>query len=568
MNILLQVAILLLEIIFLQGYEVSKPPHIIFIYADDFGMNDFSLRGSPQIPTPNMDALALNGLFLDNYYGEWLCTPSRGAFLTGKYPIRLGLQHFVLRLGEASGLPLGEVILPQHLKKLGYQSHIVGKWHLGYQTKEYTPTYRGFDSHLGYLSGFIDYYDHTIFTGTLLPNKPHYFGLDFHNGTEILRDQQGKYATHLFTETAEQIIRHHDTSKPLFLYLSHVAAHTGNLFKSQQAPPEVISKFKYIKDINRRIHAAIISVMDDSIGSVFKALHQKDMLRNSIVLFVSDNGAEVNPKLGGYGSNYPLRGDKATPWEGGIRLPAIVWSPLLNLKKPRISQQLMHVTDWLPTFYRAAGGDPQELGPIDGVDMWEALLEDSPSPRTNMLQNLDPIDGTSAFRLIDLKVVNGSAPNGFNSWYGPSGLEGFKGPATFEWVFKNGSVVGQVLKKMGMWIAENPRDTYERLRIKCQKPPPENAYTGCQADKNPCLFNITADPCEYKNIADEHPEMVTKMMDLINMYKAEMMEPQAKANDPRGDPMCHNFLVVPFLDPENYVKCDYAQGGTVEEDSQ
>ncbi|CAL1286136.1 unnamed protein product, partial [Larinioides sclopetarius] len=483
MNILLQVAILLLEIIFLQGYEVSKPPHIIFIYADDFGMNDFSLRGSPQIPTPNMDALALNGLFLDNYYGEWLC-----------------LQHFVLRLGEASGLPLGEVILPQHLKKLGYQSHIVGKWHLGYQTKEYTPTYRGFDSHLGYLSGFIDYYDHTIFTGTLLPNKPHYFGLDFHNGTEILRDQQGKYATHLFTETAEQIIRHHDTSK-------------------------VWSVMGEIRDADQELSLlnliSIISVMDDSIGSVFKALHQKDMLRNSIVLFVSDNGAEVNPKLGGYGSNYPLRGVQGHPVgrrysSASNRLESFAESKetkdftttnACNGLAPNLLQSCRLVSSWKHICFPSGfGGDPQDLGPIDGVDMWEALLEDSPSPRTNMLQNLDPIDGTSAFRLIDLKVVNGSAPNGFNSWYGPSGLEGFKGPATFEWVFKNGSVVGQVLKKMGMWIAENPRDTYERLRIKCQKPPPENAYTGCQADKNPCLFNITADPCEYKNIADEHPE--------------------------------------------------------------
>ncbi|CAL1286142.1 unnamed protein product [Larinioides sclopetarius] len=562
MHISLKIFIFLLEILFLQGHEISKPPHIIFIYADDLGMNDISLRGSPQIPTPNIDALGLNGLVLDNYYGEWLCTPSRGAFLTGKYPIRLGLQHSAFNVGEASGLPLKEVILPQQLKKLGYQTHIVGKWHLGYQTKEFTPTYRGFDSHLGYYTGFIDYYDHTIYEDTGLSIKPYYFGLDLHNGSKILRNQQGKYATHLFTETAEQIIRHHDTSKPLFLYLAHVAAHAGNFFKPEQAPPEVISKFKYIEDLNRRIHAAVISILDDSVGTVFRALHGKNMLRNSIVLFVSDNGAEVDPKSSGHGSNYPLRGNKCTPWEGGIRLPAIVWSPLLNLKKPRIAQQLMHVTDWLPTFYRAAGGDPSDLGSLDGFDMWDSLLYDSASPRTNMLQNLDPIDGTSAFRLGDLKVVNGSTGNGFDSWYGPSGLERFNGPATFEWIFMEGSVVAQVLKKMGMWIAENQRDTYERLRIRCQQPPPEIAYNGCHADKNPCLFNITDDPCEYKNIADEYPEMVAKMMDLINMYKEEMMEPQSKPSDSEGDPMCHNFLVVPWLDPDNYVKCDFAEGST------
>ncbi|KAF8791803.1 Arylsulfatase B like protein [Argiope bruennichi] len=592
------------------GYELWRPPNIILIYADDLGMNDISLRGSPQIPTPNIDALGLNGLVLDNYYGEWVCTPSRGALFTGKYPIRLGLQHSYIHVGEASGLPLREIILPQHLQKLGYRTHMIGKWHLGYHTKEFTPTYRGFDSFLGYLNGNIDYYDHTIYEKTNLSANPffqEFFGLDFQMGNDILKGQQGKYATHLFTETAEQIIYDHDTSKPLFMYLSHLAAHAGNLFKPQQAPPEVICKFKYIKDLNRRIHAAVVSVLDDGVGSVFRALHQKDMLKNSIVLFVSDNGGEVDPKKGGYGSNYPLRGNKATPWEGGLRLPAIIWSPLLNLKKPRIAKQLMHVSDWLPTLYRlqnrwrpqtkpsdpegdpmchnflvvpwldpdyyikcdfAEGrADPRDLGPIDGFDMWDSLLEDSPSPRTTLLQNLDPIDGTSALRMKDLKVVNGTAVDGLNFWYGPSGYEGSNGPATFEWVFKEGSVVANVLREMGMWIAANPRDTYERLRIKCQKPPPQSAFSDCQADKYPCLFNITDDPCEYKNIANQHPEILANMMDIINQYKAESMEPQTKLSDPEGDPMCHNFLVVPWLDPDYYIKCDFAEGSTIQKES-
>ncbi|KAF8791804.1 arylsulfatase B-like [Argiope bruennichi] len=561
-----QISVLLFLIIALQGKEIRKPPHIIFIFADDLGMNDISLRGSPQIPTPNIDALGLNGLFLDNYYGEWLCTPSRGAFLTGKYPSRLGLQHSALRPGEASGLPLREKTLPQHLKKLGYKTHMVGKWHLGYQNKEYTPTYRGFDSYFGYYSGYIGYYDHTVYDTTHLDNNPVYFGLDFHNGTEIVTDKQGKYATHLFTETAEQIIRNHDASQPLFLYLAHLAIHSGNPFKPAEAPPEVISKFKHVKDFYRRIHAATVSVLDDGVGTVFRALHEKDMLKNSIFMFVSDNGGEVNPREGGYGSNYPLRGNKESPWEGGIRVPAIIWSPLLNLKKPLVAKQLMHVSDWLPTLYKAAGGDPRDLGPIDGFDMWDTFLEDSPSPRTYMLQNLDPLLGTSAFRMRDLKVVNGNTSRGFDFWYGPSGFESFNRPATFEWVFNEGSVVEDVLKEMGMWIVENPYDVYERLRINCQKPPPKDAYSSCQPDKNPCLFNITDDPCEYKNIADQHPEMVEKMIDIINMYKVESMEPQAKPSDPRGDPMCHNFLIVPWLDPENYNECDFALGSSVTSD--
>ncbi|GIX73981.1 arylsulfatase B [Caerostris extrusa] len=228
------------EIKLFERKETSQP-HIIFIFADDLGWNDISLHGSPQIPTPNIDALALNGLILHNYYTWRLCTPSRGTFLTGKYPNRLGLQHSPIKVGESSGLPLYEVTLPQHLKKLGYRTHMIGKkmafkWHLGYQTKEYTPTYRGFDTFFGFLNGFIDYYDHTVWEPTFLPNIPHYYGLDFHNGTTILKDKQGQYATHLFTEEAENIILNHDTSKPLFLYLSHLASHTGNDFKPVQAP--------------------------------------------------------------------------------------------------------------------------------------------------------------------------------------------------------------------------------------------------------------------------------------------------------------------------------------------
>ncbi|GIX73979.1 arylsulfatase B [Caerostris extrusa] len=367
MNFLFPLFIVFVKLNCLKGKETSQPPHIIFIFADDLGWNDISLHGSPEIPTPNIDALALNGLILHNYYTWWLCTPSRGSFLTGKYPTRLGLQHSALRAGEASGLPLYEVTLPQRLKKLGYRTHLIGKWHLGYKTKEHTPTYRGFDTFFGYLNGYIDYYDHTIWEDTLIPNVPYFYGLDFHNGTTILKDKQGQYATHLFTEEAENIILNHDTSKPLFLFLSHIAAHTGNGYRPHQAPPEVISKFKYIKNISRRIHAAIISVMDDGVGKVFQALDQKDMLKNSIVMFVSDNGGSRYPGEV-HASNYPLRGEKETQWEGGIRVPAAIWSPLLKLDKPRISKQLMHVSDWLPTFYRIAGGDLADLGQIDGYD--------------------------------------------------------------------------------------------------------------------------------------------------------------------------------------------------------
>ncbi|CAL1278117.1 unnamed protein product [Larinioides sclopetarius] len=436
-----------------------KPPHIIFIFADDLGWNDVSYNGSPQIPTPNIDALALNGIILRNYYGEWMCSPSRGSLLTGKYSIRLGLQHYAIKAGERSGLPLSDVTIAQRLKQLGYATHMIGKWNLGYFKKEYTPTYRGFDTFLGYMNPFIGYYDHTHVDSTGLPRQSKFEGIDFYNGTSILKDRQGEYATYLFTETAENIIKNHNASKPLFLYLAHLAVHTGNFYKPLEAPAEVISKFKHIEDINRRIQA---------------------------------------------------------------------------------------------------GGDPADLGALDGVDMWDALLDDSPSPRTEMLQNLDPVYGVSALRMGDMKLVNGSTGEGFDFWYGSSGLEGFTEHSSYDWIFKNGSPVENVLRKTGMWIAQNPDEVYQRNRIKCQKPVPEKAYSSCKPTEKPCLFNITDDPCEYVNLADKFPDMVKMMMDKIIEYNATAMEPQSKPNDHRADPMCHHFHYVSWLDPEHYTDCDFA----------
>ncbi|GIX69452.1 arylsulfatase B [Caerostris darwini] len=296
--------------------------------------------------------------------------------------------------------------------------------------------------------------------------------------------------------------------------------------------------------------------MDQSVGAVFEALHKRDMLSNTLFMFLSDNGGNA---MTGYGSNYPLRGNKFSQWEGGLRVPAVIWSPLLQLDKPRVSHQLTHVTDWLPTLYSGLlGGNITDLGLIDGIDMWQSLLDGSPSPRTEVLQNLYPISETAAFRLGDWKVVNGSARVGFDRWFGPSGLENFDGPTNYEWVFKNGSIVGDILMETGMWIADDPNEIYDQLRITCEKSLPETAFN-CDPIKKPCLFNITDDPCEYKDLPDDNPEIVEQIMEMIMKYKAEAVKPQKKLPDPRADPMCHHFQYVPWLDPEYQSECDFSK---------
>lgn len=228
--------------------SATRPPNIIFILADDLGFNDVSFHGSAQIPTPNIDALAYSGIILNRYYVTPICTPSRAALMTGKYPIHTGMQHGVIYGMEPRGLPLHEKLLPQYLNELGYKSHIVGKWHLGHFKQAYTPLYRGFLTHTGYWTGHQDYFDHTAMEhGT--------WGLDMRRGLNVARDLHGKYTTDIITEEAVEIIRSHDITKPLHLYLAHVAVHSGNPYNPLPAPDEVVAEMSHIEDYRRRRYA-------------------------------------------------------------------------------------------------------------------------------------------------------------------------------------------------------------------------------------------------------------------------------------------------------------------------
>lgn len=223
--------------------------------------------------------------------------------MTGKYPIHTGMQHTVLYGAEPRGLSLKETILPQHLKKLGYSNHIVGKWHLGHFKKEYTPLHRGFDSHIGYWTGHQDYFDHTAYEN---PS----WGFDIRRGMDVAHDLHGTYITDLIGTESAKIIKSHNQSVPLFLYMAHAAVHSGNPYNPLPAPDNTVAKFKNIDDFNRRKFAAMLSKMDDSIGIVVEALRQQNMLENSIIIFSTDNGGPAEGFNLNAASNWPLRGVK------------------------------------------------------------------------------------------------------------------------------------------------------------------------------------------------------------------------------------------------------------------
>ncbi|KFM82794.1 Arylsulfatase J, partial [Stegodyphus mimosarum] len=556
-------------------------PHIIFILADDLGWNDVSFHGSPQIPTPNIDALAASGIVLNNYYTHPQCTPSRGALLSGKYANRLGLHHGNLRPAEASGLPLNIPVLSEYLKKKGYKTHMVGKWHLGYYKKSYLPTRRGFDTFFGFLNDNIDYYDYTYYykesasppkrndtaesggsakqesssemktSDDIVENSIELFGIDLWENEEVVRDFRGEYATDVFTAKTLSVIEEHNATKPLFLFVSHAASHVGNPFFPLQTPAELYELNNHISDLNRRIYAGMVTSLDDSIGKIFEALNNKDMLQNSIIVVSSDNGG-----ASGSGSNWPLRGAKFQLWEGGVRSLCVVWSPLLKLKTPRISMQLMHIVDWLPTFYQLAGGDISDLGDIDGMDMWPVLVDEKkPSPREEVLLNIDPVDQVGALRKGDMKLlVSWTELNG-SEWYGPSGLEESNVTSSIdEWVWKNGSLIKDLLTESKQWLLTENDTWRQDATIICG----ENflPVSGrCDFSEGPCLYNITDDPCEYKNVARLYPDIVESLLDRLRELNATSLPLQPKEIDPLGNPMCHNFAHVPWMDEDESFRC-------------
>ncbi|KAM7356270.1 uncharacterized protein ACRADG_002075 [Cochliomyia hominivorax] len=512
--------------------QQSEKPHIIIILIDDMGFNDVSFHGSNQILTPNIDALAYNGIILNRNYVPNLCTPSRSTLLTGKYPIHTGMHHFVIVNDEPWGLPLRERLMPEIFRDAGYSTNLVGKWHLGFYRKEMTPVYRGFDHHLGYYSGYIGYYDHML---KMLDRN--YTGLDMRRDLDMYPEASGIYATDLFTQEAVQIIKQHNVKKPLFLLMSHLAVHTGNENNPMEAPEEEIKKFGYIKDPKRRKYAAMLSRLDKSVGKTVQALSVRNMLNNSIILLYSDNGA---PTLGIHangGSNYPFRGQKESPWEGGIRSAGLIWSPFLK-QKNYVSNQITHAIDWLPTLAHAAKVPLPENLKLDGINLWPALSEaQDPQPR-RLLHAYDNIFGYSSYMNGNLKYVNGSTFEGkYDHWMGlldPEEEDPFS--ENYEETIMN----SEVFKILNNNVLNKPliKDLRQQSTHKC----PYNAEDyhqdiyKCEPLKAPCYFNIEKDPCERYNLANLYPLELQFLQQEVEEYEPGVT-PSARI--PYSDPLAN-----------------------------
>ncbi|XP_057307956.1 arylsulfatase J-like isoform X1 [Hydractinia symbiolongicarpus] len=494
------------------------PPHIVMIVADDLGFNDVSFHGSKQIPTPNIDYLANNGIILNNYYVLPNCSPTRSAIMTGRYPIHTGMQSGTISAANPWGLGLEEKLLPQYLKEIGYKTHAIGKWHLGFFARDYTPSQRGFDSFYGHYGGHGDYWDHSLASNG-------YWGLDLHKDTpttsEHIWTQWGNHSTKLFSMEAIDRIRYHSIDEPMFLYVAYQAVHSANLVEDPlQAPQSWIQKFKHIKNIGRRKYAAMVAYMDHGIGQIYKALKKRGMLDNSIIIFTSDNGGPANGLNKNWATNYPLRGAKTTVYEGGVRAAACVYSKFLK-RHGIVSHDLMHATDWLPTLLSLAGYNTQQLQNLDGVDQWNTLQRGYPSPRTEVLVNIDPYVYKNAALIVgDWKLVNQS--RFYDSWYQPP---------------------GKSRNNINSFVAGNKLND---ARIHCGLKPKSPSYCGGKRHQ-PCLFNLKSDPCEYADVSKRYPIIYKIMLTRLQEHVQKMVQSRRNTKrDPKSNPKLNNGVWKPW----------------------
>ncbi|MEW6998379.1 arylsulfatase [Colwelliaceae bacterium BS250] len=348
-----------------RGEAKLSQPNIIYILADDMGYSDMSSRGS-KIQTPNLDRLAEKGMVLQRNYTQPQCTPTRVSFLTGNYPYRYGLHEHIVLDSSQTGIPAQEKTIAEKMKEGGYKTAIIGKWHVGANKQSYLPHNMGFDHSLIAISGAIDYWNYTSGgRNDLIRN-----GEKVYAPSKLSKEASGNtYSTFMWAEEAIEVIDSHDQKQPLFMFLSfnspHSPFHAPKAIMDKYSPDEIESYWSGAdadkgRTTNTRHHyMAMVDAMDKAIGDVVGAVKSNGMAENTLIVFMSDNGGIPQA------DNRPLRSYKGDSFEGGIRVPGIVYWPG-SIKAGAKSSELIHVSDWYATFADLAGMSTKEEG-LDGV---------------------------------------------------------------------------------------------------------------------------------------------------------------------------------------------------------
>ena len=367
------------------GSSPAAPPNVLLIVSDDQGWRDAKCLGRDEIITPNLDRLALEGVRATSFYVTWpACTPSRGSILTGRYPQRNGLydmvrndatdyghrytmEEYAVSPEMTLGLDPREVTIGDVLRKSGYATGVVGKWDMG-QAKRYLPLQRGFDFFYGHGNNGIDYYTHERY------EVPSMF-----RGNARTQADRGMYATDVFRREAVQFVRQ-NASRPWLLYLCFNAPHGASNFDKAgaQAPDKYVAMYEgKIKDDKLARYYGAVSCMDEAIGELLDTLKSLNIDRNTLVMFMSDNGGSGN------GGNAPLRGSKSMMYEGGLRVPFIARWPE-KIAANTSTDAFLTSLELFPTIVAAAGATRPGGVTLDGFDMLPVLQGSAKSSRQEM----------------------------------------------------------------------------------------------------------------------------------------------------------------------------------------
>ena len=361
-KILIRCAACTVALLAASALTAKEPLNVVLILADDLGSVDLNCYGADDLSTPNIDALAERGVRFSQFYvGSAICSPSRAALLTGRYPQRAQLP----RNTDYTGMPGSQLTLAELFQGAGYRTALIGKWHLG-ETPQTDPQAQGFDEFFGHRRGCIDNYSHFFYWSG--PNRHDLW----RNRTEVF--EPGEYFPDLMVRETKRFFQEH-TEQPFFLYLALNTPHYP-----MQAEQKFVEMYADLADPNRQRYAAFVTSLDDKVGQVLAELDRLGLAENTLVVFMSDHGHSTEDRaFGGGGSAGPYRGAKATLWEGGIRVPCIVSLPAV-IPAGEVRDQLVTSMDLFPTIAEYAGLTLPDRK-IDGLSITNLIADadiDSP----------------------------------------------------------------------------------------------------------------------------------------------------------------------------------------------
>lgn len=452
---------LLLTLLLSAASANAAKPNVIVIVADDLGWGDVGFHGG-DIDTPALDRLASEGVELHRFYTTPICSPTRAALMTARDPIKLGIAYGVISPWDNNGVHLEEHFMPESFLAAGYQTAMVGKWHLGHAQMSYHPNQRGFEHFYGHLHTEVGFY----------PPFANFGGRDFQrNGVSI--DDQG-YETFLLADEVSRYIKQRDRDKPFFVYMPFIAPHTP-----LDAPQQLQEKYA---DINtelaparteqtdmtraraqqmgtpsaRPMYAAVVDGMDQAIMQVLNTLDEEQIVEQTLVFFMSDNGGAAYAYGGA--DNAPLRGGKSEVYEGGIRVVSLLRWPGVVPAGSRFDS-IMTVMDLFPTLAEAASVPVAATKPLDGRSLWQSIVTQQRAPRQELI-----------FFASETPI------------YGEFNLTAFN-------------------------------DDWKLVQRVIQDP--------LQVSVSNQLFAIGDDPYEYHDLAEQHPQVVTRLAEEIATWRAQ-----------------------------------------------